>query len=105
MRLEHNPSCPAHCPRCGTPLWERCATCDWSAAFGPEPHAAQAFVAALMEAPTQTEALAVLGAAALSGHGVLSLIDMLDFARVVPSPVLDRIRQEFVSAADPRHRL
>jgi hypothetical protein len=80
-----------------------CLTCGRSA-FGPDPVEACPFVSAPMGATCREEALATLGAAALSGYSPLALIDMLDYARVAPSAVLDGVRREFVTAPDPRGR-
>ena len=82
----------SRCGRCGESI-ER-PDCD-GAPIGP-----------LMEAATLGEALSGLGTAARSGYGPTSLVELLDFARVVPSPVLDRLRSEFVvDQPDPYRRV
>lgn len=60
----------------------------------------------LMAATSQADALAVLGRAALSGYHPAALVRLLDYARVIPAPILDRVRAEFVTdEADPYGRL
>ncbi|RYG24124.1 hypothetical protein EON82_11795 [bacterium] len=59
----------------------------------------------LMEAATPGEALAAMEAATLGGYDAATLVDLLDYARVVPSPMLDRLRSEFVvDREDPYRR-
>lgn len=59
-----------------------------------------------MEATSLAEAREVLRSATLDGYDASMLTDLLDFARVVPSPVLDRVRSDFVvDRPDPYGRL